>query len=201
MTESLLRQRRNLLLFGSVILLLALGDVDIQKVSILGAEFNFKTNINVLYRAIWVVWAYFLYRYLTYFFYEGLGTFKKVKNVTFDEVINPKIKDYVYSLYQKPNDGCNYSYSAVANRDMVYHGQVWHETVNEKGESSQDIENIQLDLKPLWRVKWWRLVAWLNFLFVKPAITDYLFPIIFSGFVLLVGLISDWPGNICKLLT
>ncbi len=201
MTESLLRQRRSLLLSGAAILLLALGDVDIQKVSILGADFNFKKNINVLYGAIWVVWSYFLYRYLTYFFYEDLRIFKKIKADTFEEIINPKIKNYVNSLYQEPNDNCSYSYYGVVSRGMIYHGQVYHDKINEIGESYKDIENIQLDFNPVWRMRAWQTIAWLNFLFVKPAITDYLFPIMFSTLAISVGLIAEWPGNIFNLLT
>lgn len=195
MTETLLRQRRNLILVGFIILLLSFGDVDIKKVSALGIEFDFKTNLKIIYVCIWLVWFYFLYRYIVYFSFEGFEKFKKIKDLTFEESINPNIKRYIYSIYDELNEGCAFSYGSILNSGMICYGQAYIQRKDEDNNETKDLINFEIDFNNKKIVYLWRFMAMLKFVFLKPAITDYIFPFFFSFFVLIVGVLSKWPGN------
>lgn len=66
MNEGLLRQRRNLILVCTVLWLLRFGEVKLEKMSLAGFDVTFNRP-DALYLAIWIAFAYFLYRYYQYF--------------------------------------------------------------------------------------------------------------------------------------
>jgi hypothetical protein len=70
MNADLLRQRRNLILVCTALIMFEFAKVSIAKVSILGTELVVG-DARVLHIFAWVVWAYFLLRYYQYLMLEG----------------------------------------------------------------------------------------------------------------------------------
>ena len=65
MTDGLLRQRRNLMVTSLIIILLSFGGVKIEEVGALGTKLVFQRK-DALYLGIWVIYAYFFFRYYQY---------------------------------------------------------------------------------------------------------------------------------------
>ena len=65
MTESLRRQRRNLIITSLIIVFILYSEVEISKINILGIEIV-TPNQNALTNILWIIWAYFLIRFYQY---------------------------------------------------------------------------------------------------------------------------------------
>ena len=89
MSSDLLRQRRNLMIFSSILWFLKYAEIEITKFSILGIEFSSFKNPNSVYVAIWIAWIYFAVRYYQYFLQEG---FPNLKNVYAQVLENKSVK-------------------------------------------------------------------------------------------------------------
>jgi hypothetical protein len=78
MSDSLLRQRRNLIITCALLWLLKFGGVSFTKLSLAGFDIEF-TRPHVITLSLWIAYTYFFYRYYVYFVADGLhkldGTF------------------------------------------------------------------------------------------------------------------------------
>lgn len=67
MEGDLQKQRRNLLVVSVLLIIQAVAEVDISKVSLLGTELKTE-KVGVLLTCFWILWGYFLLRYYQYWF-------------------------------------------------------------------------------------------------------------------------------------
>ena len=93
MTESLLRQRRNLIITCVLLWMLKYGGVSFTKLSFAGFDIEFARP-HVLTLSIWIAYAYFLYRYYLYFLSEGVT---KLQSAT-ENAINAKCAPIIRRL-------------------------------------------------------------------------------------------------------
>lgn len=73
MDDSLLRQRRNLILVSVLICGIELSGADIGKISLAGLNFDSAAvkRPEVIYYLIWVIWFWFFTRFMQYFTFEA----------------------------------------------------------------------------------------------------------------------------------
>ena len=69
-SDTLKGSRRNLLIVSLGISVYLIGEVNIEKFSVLGLEIT-SGNPNAIFSLIWMVWFYFFLRYINYYFDEG----------------------------------------------------------------------------------------------------------------------------------
>ena len=80
MDTDLLRQRRNLILVSSALLLFDFANVTVTKVSVMGTELLIG-DVKVLIYFAWAMWGYFLLRYYQYLHEEkDLGILTGIKS-------------------------------------------------------------------------------------------------------------------------
>ncbi|WP_125925491.1 hypothetical protein [Halomonas aestuarii] len=196
MTEGFIRQRRNLIITNIIIIFLALAKVKIEQLSVAGVQFGAFENPEILLLFLWVTWAYFLYRYSVYFLEEGPSNLLKTWRRDFEATVNPRIKSLVYRAYDKPNDGCAYSYWGLRHNGYIYNGQAYEQTEG----NEERMFNFKL---PVYRrqIILWEAMAFLRFSIFSPPITDYILGFVLSfGVATYCGFILGWGGNILNLL-
>ena len=194
MSEGLTRQRRNLFVLSAMIWFLNYGGVKIERLGVLGFEFQYITNLSAIYLSLWLAWGYFVLRYYQYFMQEGVpklfGDFLEI----LDELSTPRIKELV--LVEHPKDireDCNFQ--TLRYWGWKYHGQAMTGK-NELGEET--LENFEMDVpaKLLWReILSSVLIVTLN----RSAVTDYVLPILLALYVLTTSF-AGWPGGVCELI-
>src|SRR6478735_9451210 len=104
MSEGLLRQRRNLLIVCILLWFARYAGVTLNKANFAGFDVEIK-NMEAMFTALWLAFAYFLSRYYQYFSSEGpdkvTGAFVKA----FDEKCRPVIQRVVDAAGENQGGG------------------------------------------------------------------------------------------------
>jgi hypothetical protein len=171
------------------------GGVTLSKFSLAGFEVT-VARPEVLLLAIWLAYAYFLYRYYQYFSDEGVSRLKKVFFEALEKKCHPLIKNIVESSYPHANKAITYSFSMLSQRKWVYHGQDL--TPNEHGHVTQ-MNEFAISIPPS-RIKRGVAAAALDTVFRNSVVTDYLLPFGLAMFVLWYCGYPDWSGSFLRFI-
>lgn len=175
MDNDLLRQRRNLILVSSGLLLFDFAKVTVLKVSILGTELLIG-DANVLAIFAWVLWGYFLLRYYQYLRIETtLGIIKD-----FESLFQGRGRAYVFKKINRD--------SLTGSIDFTREGLRWHYTVNDYNPGVGTYQVIDRGLLPRAKATWWLVKSFLYVAFNTPKVTDHILPFLLAIAALLVGL-------------
>lgn len=194
MSSDLLRQRRNLMIFSSILWFLKYAEIEITQFSIFGIEFSSFKNPNSIYIALWVAWIYFAIRYYQYFVQEGFPNLKNVYVLVLDDKSVKKIDIIVKEKFPR-NKREGVTYSTLKKWYWVYWGKI---DIGSDDMGGSRIESFEL------KISKWRLLPEMFYsvgyvLLNRSAVTDYLLPILMATFVL-TYCFQGWDGSIVKLI-
>jgi len=184
------------MILSLIILILSFGNASIKEIAIAGIKLNFAENILFVYKIIWMIWGYFLYRYFIYFMDEGRPQLSSHWDREFEGELGDYIRSKVYEKYKKPNEGCGYSYYHTKRNNMIYQGEIYVEKFDESTQKKEEkIEHISMPIDSS-IVYYYQFKAFLKFSLLRPVVTDYVFVFIFSAAVVVVSEISNWDGSL-----
>ncbi len=190
MSESLLRQRRNLLLSSIVLWFMKYADVSITKASFSGVDFNMN-NASAIFTATWIAFAYFLYRYYQYFSDEGIARLRGAIQKALNEKCGPAIAAFIKESRNNENDtDLEPNYSLVKNNNWKFYGQT--QVRDEAG--GHHLESFEMYV-PRWVFVKYEVVAYLDVVFRKSVVTDYLLPFVVALIVLWYCGDVEWNGS------
>jgi hypothetical protein len=195
MNEGLLRQRRNLILVCAVLWLLRFGEVGLEKMSLAGFDVTFNRP-EALYLAIWIAFAYFLYRYYQYFVRYGQQGVSDAFKSRLDHLALVWM-----ARVQKQHEGWETKTGFPKMLDLSKARFVVRseERIMENGrEIGRQPFEVRLNR---WAVAARIVLAVLDAVFRSTVGTDYLLPFLLALGVLLYCGSSDWPGGIGLLLS
>ncbi len=186
MGEGLLRQRRNLMIASILLWIMKYGGVTFSKVSFVGFDIAFK-NSNALILAIWIAFAYFLFRYYQYFSDEGVKNLQSVFSQAIQNKCAPIIRSLVEEKFPASHAPFGYRYDFLKQNAWIYKGN----TLNNGGHNSTPFE------LPIARWKLWKgiMSAIMDSVFRNSVVTDYLLPLVVACFVLYYCGVDDWKGS------
>lgn len=195
MSDSLLRQRRNLLIACILLWLLRYGGVTFTKLSFAGFDIEFARP-HVITLSIWIAYFYFLYRYYLYFVSDGLHKLETAFIVSIDEKCSTPIKRIV--LLKEPDYQVEPTHylSAIRHRKWVFAGQKIIR--NSKGDPERGVP-FELPISP------WQLIGPISHAVMSTCIrssvvTDYLLPFAIAFFILWYCGSTDWSGSFLSIL-
>lgn len=197
MGEGLQRQRRNLITVGILLWMLKYGGVTFTKFSFAGFDVEFA-NPDAVILAIWIAFAYFLYRYYQYFSDEGIENLRKAFARALENKCEPIIKNLVKEKFPTNNDAIPYSYSSLRSNGWLYQGHALGGPYDPATGTMIGNEHFAL---PIERRELWKgvLAAVIDSIFRNSVVTDYLLPFAFAFFILYYCGSNDWDGSFLKL--
>lgn len=190
MSSDLLRQRRNLMVFSSILWFLKYAEIEITKFSIFGIEFSSFRNPNSVYIALWIAWIYFAVRYYQYFVQEGFPSFKAV----FVQILENKSIDKIDIIVKEKfplNMRKDVTYSILKKWNWVYSGQI---DIGSDGMGGNNIKNFELKISK-WKLFPEILYSLFYVFFNRSAFTDYFLPILIA-MIVLIYCFKGWEGSI-----
>jgi hypothetical protein len=175
MTEGIIRQRRNLLVFGCILGFTKFADVKIEKLSLLGMDFGELGNPQSLYTGIWVLFIYFAFRFYQYFMQEGLVKIKQSYYYSFEEIVKNTIQRHV----KQNHPGC----SAQINQASTLASNNWKYSIQlpprDDAMVGQSVENIA-QVFPQKSILLCKVSTVVKIVFNQSVITDYVLPPAFA---------------------
>jgi len=196
MTDSFLRQRRNLFVTNTIFLLCYYAEVQISKLSIAGIRFESFDNAKAIYYFLWVAWAYFLYRYFVYFIEDERETFSKIWIRELETRVTRKLKSIAFSACEDLNVRSGFSYYHMKRNNWTLKFQAYD--TDEDGEDR--ILNLDHKIKRT-DVFVAELMSILYFSFFTPVLTNYVLGAAVSLFVFYQCGLSAWEGGLFQLFT
>ncbi|WP_022944409.1 hypothetical protein [Pseudoalteromonas ruthenica] len=198
MTESFLRQRRNLFIINGILLFAFYVKVDISKFTFAGVTFSGFGNPEAIYYFLWVILAYFFYRFSLFFIEDEMSNFTSRWVSLMDTSVNSKLREMAY----------NHSGGSFNENSMLGYYQLkksnWtlrYQAEDKNGANGQySVINMELAISPF-KVLWPQFRAILKFCFLTSALTNYLLPALLTFYVVVVIGLSSWEGAIVKLFT
>ena len=195
MSEGLLRQRRNLFIVCAILWLMKYGGITLKKLSLAGFELEFARP-EALILALWLAYAYFLYRYYQYFTNEGLEQLRSVYAKALNERCEPIIRGIVKGAYPQSNDQMLYAFPVLRQNGWVYRGQYYDR--DEDG-TAKEVLSFELPIK-LVALRRGVFQAVIESTFRSSVVTDYLLPFALAAFVLWYCGSANWPGSFLNLV-
>ena len=193
MSDSFLRQRRNLFIINLIVLFMMLAQVQANKITLGGVSFEKFGNPKAIYFFIWAFWGYFFYRFFLYFFEDEWANVKNKYTHFYHYFLDMKYRELL-SRTGRDLDFTEFSYSQLKHNDFRCLIQMPYNPISETAENDE----IQFDEKQFWFTN---LKFFIHFLFFTTITTNYFFPFLISIITLLIALKSDWEGAIIKLST
>jgi len=177
MNSDLLRQRRNLILISSVLIVFDFAKVSITKISVLGTELLIG-DAQVLMTFVWIVWVYAFLRYYQYLRAEGdlkiLAVFKGG--------VTAKVNAYVFRQLKKDSIAGTIAHSRVGFR--------WKYSILEYAPARGADKEISSGDLPLHKMIWWAIGSGFNVAIHTPKATDHILPLLLAIAAPLVKLIN-----------
>lgn len=178
LAQHLQRQRRNLMASSLLLIFFKAAGVSFARVGFLGTELSIARP-NVLYTGLWLVWAYFLVRYVQFLIESGdLGIWKKVTG---------KITQYAKKKFKvdEPRDPVG----GVINLKARYLGSLRWALVTETYEVERgDILSTDERAFGVWRWFAWAARGFLVISISSTKITEYLLPLVLAIATAAVGI-------------
>jgi len=178
MTEDFIRQRRNLIIASCIIWLFHFGNVTINTVTYSDIEIRFG-NKDALYTALWIYYFYALFRFFVYFVEDGWEAFI----FSFQKVLDESLHSGFFKVVESDN------YNNLSCCEM----KLEKTALNFK----TDTGNLKISYFKIFPAI---VLSFLKFIFLRMAITDYIFPLLLSIYVLVNSGMSAWDGSLIKML-
>ena len=199
MTDDFLRQRRNLFILNGILIFSYLAKVEISKLTFVGISFSSFGNANVIYDFLWIVWGYFLYRFTVYFMENEKDKFLTLWRRELENKVNLRLYEIAKLRNSELNDACGFSYQSMKKSDWNLHYQAYYNG-DESVDFTKQIENVVLPIKRR-EIIVSEISGLIRFVFVTPAVTNYILPLIISFYVFFVAGLSNWEGALIKYFT
>jgi len=198
MTDSFLRQRRNLFIINGILIFACLAKVKISKLTFAGISFSGFGNAAVIYSFLWIILGYFLYRFVVFFLEEEKDKFSNFWVREMSTNVDKKLKTIASKKGDKLNDGSGFSYYHTKENNWLLHYQIYVE--GDYGEGSEVVENIKL---PILRsqIFFAQLLSILRFCALSPALTNYILPLALSSYVIYTAGFTEWEGSLVAIFT
>lgn len=204
MTNNFLRQRRNLFITNGIFLFSFFVKVDISKLTLLGISFNGFDNPLAVYYFLWVILAYFFYRFILFFIEDEWSDFYKRWGDLMGVYTDKKLQLMARKHSGDKLDGHDMStYYRVKNNNwkLTYHEQFKSETFDPIDNAYNTVvKTIELPISRL-NLLFPQLKAIFVFCLFTSALTNYLLPFILSLFVFFFIGLSSWEGSICTMIS
>jgi hypothetical protein len=195
MSEGLLRQRRNLLITCALLWFMKYGGVRLHKMSLAGFDVELARP-EVVTLALWIAFAYFLYRYYQYFTSDGLSKLESEYSKSLEARCMPLIRSRVMAAYPRVQNVPDCRYFMLKQNGWIIRGQEAVPGADGKTPISQPIE---LPVSR-WDLRRGVAVAVIESTFRSSVVTDYLLPFALAGFVLWYCGSADWSGSFLRLV-
>lgn len=188
MTESFLRQRRNLIVVNGIFLFTYFAKVNVSKLTIIGMSFEGFGNPEVIYIFLWIILGYFYYRYHIYFRENEYEKFMLYFEIEMENAVNDKLLKIVSEKYPDRNDNYKFSYKGMKTNGWNLHCQIYVEKDEQK-----TVENIvhKINRSDIWMSE---TIGILRFLLLSPAVTDYILPVVMTFSVFVICGFGNWGG-------
>ncbi|MCG7985119.1 MAG: hypothetical protein JAY90_20515 [Candidatus Thiodiazotropha lotti] len=190
MTESFLRQRRNLFIVNGILFFCYIAQVDISKLTIAGMNFEGFGKPESVFIFLWIGLAYFFYRYLIYFIEDEWQNFKTYLSRELERSVNERLLQIVSNKHHDLNENCLHSYSLMKENDWKLHYQVY---LGEGEDRKLDNIILSINRSDIWKEE---ITGLIRFALFTPAVTNYLLPVLISAYVLIVCGFTNWNGAI-----
>lgn len=200
LSESLLRQRRNLLITSLLLFFLHQSGASIEGLSISGANIKLS-NPKAIYQGLWLLFFYFNFRYFQHYLDEG----RHKLNSKWDEIFANNAREltnlYVRDIAAKTGVGGSPEHlpsselrkSGFLSWQVAKHSIYWLTLNNQRVDFPYDVP---IPLKVLWRPI---VRTCYEVIVLRSIFTNYALPFIFSAFVLGTCGFSEWPGSVLVL--
>lgn len=194
MTEDFIRQRRNLYIVSGILLFAFLAKVDISGLTITGISFSSFDNPEMTYTFLWVIWAYFLYRFFVYFFENERETFLKIWRREIGRQTNRKLESIAI-------DHCDHEYAGNVNDYYSMKASEWRIHFQEKIHQERYDPKFENRILPIryFQVALPISFGAIRFCILTPAVTNYLLPAILSIALLISAGFSEWEGSLTSI--
>lgn len=196
MGEGLLRQRRNLFVVCAVLWFLRYGGVKVQKLSLAGFEIE-MSNPAAVTVALWLAFAYFLYRYYQYFTDEGLRALEDRFTRSLNARCLPLIRDLVVARHPAVYRGGadEFRYDLLKDNKWVYRGQ--QVVPGPAGANVSEPVSVPVSR---WQLRSGILRAVADTSLRSSVVTDYLLPFLLAAVVLWYCGSAAWAGSFLHLI-
>lgn len=192
MSEGLLRQRRNLIMTCILLWLMKYGGIHLHKMSIAGFDMDIERP-EVIVLALWIVFAYFLYRYYQYFASDGQSKLESEFAKSLDARCIPLIQSRILKAHPIPHNMPDCRYFALKRNGWKING---HEQVLD-GEA-YGTRPFELSISR-WNLRHGIILAIVESTFRSSVVTDYLLPFALADFVLWYCGSANWSGSFLHL--
>lgn len=193
MSDSFLRQRRNLFIINLIVLFMMLAEVQASKITLGGASFENFGNPKAIFLFLWAFWGYFFYRFILYFIEDEWSKVKHKFLDSYHNFLNEKYRSLLFRTGRDLNFS-EFSYNQLKHNDFRCILQPAYDPRLE----TQLNEEITFG-KNMFLVT--KIKFFSHFLFLTTITTNYLLPFLISTFTLLIALNSNWEGSVIKLST
>lgn len=179
MSDHLLRQRRNLLIVCGILWFNKYARVTLPSALDFSGVHLTIGNSDALLITLWIVFAYFLYRYFQYFYTEGLSAFRVVFANALEAKCEPLIRAIVLKEHPDYKAHLPYSRQLLKQHNGYYRfGSIEH------------TDKLPIAIKRSALTMGW-VRAILQTIFIHNAFTDYVFPFILAVSVIFYYRIWD----------
>lgn len=177
MSDHLLRQRRNLIIVCGILWFNKYARVTLPtSIDFSGAHLVIG-NSGALLNTLWLVFAYFLYRYFQYFYTEGMASLRAARDEALEKKCAPIIRAKVDEAYPKERIEHYSGYKQLKSNGWIYDGQTMG-----GGLTLYPITGPVIKRSMLWREI---AQAYFQTFIVNNAGTDYILPFLLAAFVVL----------------
>ena len=195
MTDSLLRQRRNLFIVCTILWAMKYGGAKFSVISMAGVDITFSRP-EAFAVALWIAFGYFLYRYYLYFLPEGIDKIQVELINALNASTAKAILEVVRAAHPNFNGAIHYAFTQLRQLDWKFRGD---EVV--KGENEGPLQLAEFEMRvPVEKLWVARATAYWNFLFRTSATTDYLLPFVYAFFILWYCGQDGWYGSPFQIL-
>lgn len=171
MDEALLRQRRNLMIVSCTLVVASLAGAEFSKLAVLGTELTFERRW-ILRLGAWLLWLYFLLRYLQYFL--------EVPELGIRSDIEARLISYVVSVEEGARMRCSFMRTWPLRVNVAGGGY-------DPGQGGYSMRAAQLSK---WQRLWWPAKALVAVSIKTPRVTDYVLPFVVAAAAPAVALLA-----------
>jgi hypothetical protein len=168
MENDLLRQRRNLMITSTGLLLFDFADVTVSKISILGTELLIG-NAEILNYFAWFMWGYFLLRYYQYLKIDG--------NLGISEGLKSRLEGKARREIFRKLDIATFSGNIELHRKNLK----LEYSVNEYKPNLAATQSIETGDFAKLKVARWMFESWLDLATHTPKVTDHILPFVLAA--------------------
>jgi len=182
--HDMLRQRKNVIIASCVIWFFHFANVSISSITYSDIEFKIDDKSSV-YVVLWVFYVYAILRFFVYFVEDGWGALKFSFIKVLDESCYKRIQHEAKGFFEDGNPDTTFTFSELS----IGSNGFGFKLIN------NDVVNVSCE-----KIIPCVLKGLVVFMFLRTALTDYVFPFLIALFVLWNSGFSDWNGALINIL-